>query len=199
MKFTIAYTSPSEPTKAIAEFLKEKLKQLEGIETAVEILAISTLDSSASIDPGTDVVIIGTSVSSGRFPKPLIQWIHDRREQLRSKIVAFFYVNLDSLKKEFQSNLEQDQLLKKLISMIDFVPGYAAGFGSKTNEGEYGWLKRLIINTNGSSIEDQTQPRSYENINWEHVNAFLEAIKKQDKSSSFSMQGNFSQLNRKSI
>jgi menaquinone-dependent protoporphyrinogen oxidase len=186
MKFTIVYASPYGQTRIIAEYIRKSIFLLNDDGYSADLLEISKHNSNPDLPMSAEAVIIGTPIYAGKFPKHLIKWVQNHKEELRGKPLAFFTVSLNAADKRLKARATDTDFLRKMINAFGLVPGHIASLAGALKYRDYGWLKRFIMKRISASAGGPTDTsQNYEMTDWSRVSAFIDAFKNQNRKSEF--------------
>lgn len=168
VKILLMYTSREGQTKKIME------KISLDIEAQAEVVLHQIMTKDDSIELGSfDIVVIGSSIRYGYYPKFLNEWIEKNKIILNQKISAFIGVNLVA-RKENKNTPETNIYTKKFLEQSSWNPTMSAVFAGALYYPRYNWLDRNIIRFImwlGKGSTD-TQKEQIEYTNWLDVESF---------------------------
>ena len=169
-KYLIIYSTVDGQTKKISERVFSKLKKKDSA-------TIMSLEEAYSEDINKfEFIIIGASIRYGKHRDNLFKFIKENKIILKSKMTAFFSVNVVARKPE-KSEADTNPYIKKFISLSDWKPNYLTVFAGKIDYPKLGTLDKVMIRIIMWLTKGPTDTSiSHEFTDWEKVDKFTEKI-----------------------
>lgn len=170
-KVLIVYGTTYGQTAKISDFISNELKSL--LHTT-EVYDSETIPS--WVTPDTyDAILIGGSVISGGYQRPLSKWIKKNSLLLAKKPSAFFSTCLGILQKEEALKQEEIKLVKDLFFRTNWYPQLWTIFAGSLLYTKYNWLVRRLMRRISKKAGGETDmTHDYEYTNWDDVQKFVQ-------------------------
>lgn len=186
MKVAIVFQSPYGQTKKIAQQIKQNLVFESQFKDNVHLIEVDNIKSPFEVYGPIDIFIIGFPVYVGNFPKSLMKWVREHRDDLMKRRIGFFTVSLNAADARSGARLDDDRLLQKLIKETGLVPDFIAPFAGTLHYTKYGFIKKFILKQISKSAGGPTDTsKDHELTLWSDVKDFSDAIRENDTRSPF--------------
>lgn len=191
-RILIIYKSQHGQTEKICYYMKDKFKEKN---------FFCEIHDLAQFEPELvkyDTVIIGAPVYAGRYNKKLLAWTLKNSDELNKKKTTFFTVTLNAADKRAQARKDDQRLINEFLIYTHLQPRFTASIAGALKYLEYNWLMRLIMKQISKKAGGPTDTsKNFEMTNWQVVDAFVDAIEQDDRSSQFAYSKNLDDLSPK--
>ena len=168
-KVLIVYGTTYGQTAKISEAIANELKKL-GKET--DVFDSETIPTWVTPE-SYDAAIIGASVISGGYQRPLRKWVKKNSLQLAKIPSAFFSTCLGILQTEEAVKQEEIKLVKDLFFRTNWYPQVWTIFAGSLLYTRYNWLVRRVMRRISRKAGGETDmAHDYEYTNWDEVRKF---------------------------
>lgn len=172
-KILLAYTSREGQTTKIMQKIAEHL------QPHAEVVLHQLVEQNDPIELDSfSIIIIGSSIRYGHYPKTLKKWIDKNTATLNQKTTAFIGVNLVA-RKPNKNTPETNLYTKKFLGSLAWKPTISAVFAGALYYPRYNWLDKNMIRLimwMGKGETDVSK-EIIEYTNWQDVEAFAEKMK----------------------
>lgn len=168
----VVYASSWGQTRKVADAIA---KQLRGRGHDVEVA--DAFERRPPPPDGFDGVVIGSRVQMSRHAKPIIKYITRHRDQLTTRVTAFFSVNMAAF--DVEAGDDPEGYLAATVAATGWRPRHLVAFAGGLPYRRYGWFLRLImkrINARHHGAETTDTTRDHEFTNWDAVREFADRI-----------------------
>lgn len=170
-KVLIVYGTTYGQTAKISDFISNELQRLKH---TTEVYDSETIPS--WVTPDTyDAILIGGSVISGGYQRPLSKWIKKNSLLLAKKPSAFFSTCLGILQQDEAVKQEEIKLVKELFFRTNWYPQLWTIFAGSLLYTKYNWLVRRVMRRISKKAGGETDmTRDFEYTNWDDVQKFVQ-------------------------
>lgn len=170
-KVLIVYGTTYGQTAKISDYISNELKKLNH---TTEVYDSETVP--VWVAPETfDAIMIGGSVISGGYQRPLANWIKKNSAQLAKRPSAFFSTCLGILQQEEAVKQEEIKLVKDLFFRTNWYPQIWTIFAGSLLYTKYNWLVRRVMRRISKKAGGETDmTRDFEYTNWDDVQKFVQ-------------------------
>lgn len=167
----VAYASIEGQTRAIADFIAERLRirghRVDLVDTASP--------AAQGLVPAYQGAILGGPVHQHRHPAPLLHFVKLNHDWLGGLPIALFSVSLAAALDDADSRGEARRMLDELIAECALAPVASRCVAGALKYTRYDYFKRLVMRTiarQRGQTTDTSQDHEY--TNWSDVEAFVD-------------------------
>jgi len=173
MTTCLLYYGTSEgQTAKIALRIRDRLVERGITVDVIESPASAPVDSSRY-----DAVLIGDSIHAGHYHRPVLKYIREYRDALRTLPTGFFSVCLSASSPEPKQQEQAKAFVDGMIDATQWRPDCVGIFAGALQYSKYGLIKRWMMRKISASDGRETDTaHDYEYTNWNNVDAFAEAF-----------------------
>ena len=123
-----------------------------------------------------DLIIIGASIRYGKHKPEIYDFIEKNKHILKTKITAFFSVNVVARKKN-KNSVNNNPYIKKFLSLTSWRPNYLEVFAGRIVYSNYKFIDKIMILfimwlTNGPTDTSKI----HEFTDWEKIREFSNTL-----------------------